>query len=109
MPSYLIQLSYTPETLAALIKRPQDRRAAVKKLTDQIGGKLVGSWLSFGEFDAILVIEAPDNVSAAACSLVVSASGAFKRFQTTPLLSIEEGMAAMKKAGKINYKPPTKK
>ena len=41
--------------------------------------------------------------------MVVSASGAFKAFKTTPLLSAEEGMAAMKKAGKLNYKPPTAK
>src|ERR1039458_1057273 len=58
---------------------------------------------------AILVIEALDNASAAACSLAVSSSGAFKAFRTTPLLSVEEGMAAMKKAAKLNYKPPTGK
>ena len=48
MPSYLIQLSYSPETLAALIKKPQDRREAIKKLVGQFGGTLVGTWLCFG-------------------------------------------------------------
>jgi uncharacterized protein with GYD domain len=109
MPSYLIQLSYSPEALTAMIKKPQDRREVIKKLVSQFGGTLVGTWLCFGEYDAILVIEAPDNASAAACSLAVSSSGAFKAFKTTPLLSVEEGMAAMKKAGKLNYKPPTGK
>lgn len=109
MPSYLIQLSYGPEALAAMIKKPQDRREVINKLISQFGGKLVGTWLCFGEYDAILVVDAPDNISAAACSLKVSSSGAFKAFKTTPLLSVEEGMAAMKKAGKLNYKPPTGK
>jgi uncharacterized protein with GYD domain len=109
MPSYLIQLSYRPETLAAMIKKPQDRREVIKKLVSQFGGTLVGTWMCFGEYDAILVVEAPDNTAAAACSLAVSASGAFKAFKTTPLLSVEEGMAAMKKAGKLNYKPPSGK
>jgi uncharacterized protein with GYD domain len=109
MPSYLLQLSYKPEILAAFIKRPTDRRAAIGKLVAQIGGKLVGSWLTLGDHDAIVIIEGPDVVSAAACSMVVSASGAFKAFKTTPLLSPEESMAAMKKAGTLKYKPPTAK
>ena len=65
--------------------------------------------MSFGDYDAVLVIEGPDHVGAVALSMAVSASGAFNAFKTTPLLSAEEGMEAMKKAGKINYKPPTGK
>ena len=109
MPSYMIQISYTPEVLAGFIKKPVDRTEAIKKLAGKVGGKLVGSWFSFGDYDAVIIIEGSDNVSAAACSLAVSASGAFKAFKTTPLLGIEEGMAAMKKAGSIGYKPPNAK
>jgi uncharacterized protein with GYD domain len=109
MPSYLIQFSYNAETMAALIKRPVDRREVIRKLAEQLGGTLVGSWFSFGEYDAIIIMEGPDSVNAAACSMAVSSSGAFKAFKTTPLLSIEEGMAAMKKAASLNYKPPTGK
>jgi uncharacterized protein with GYD domain len=109
MPSYLIQLSYSPETLAGFIKHPTDRTEVIQKLAAKIGGKLVGSWFSFGDHDAVLIIDGSDNVSAAACSIAVSASGAFKAFKTTPLLNIEEGMQAMKKASKLGYKPPSKK
>ncbi|MGA1981941.1 MAG: GYD domain-containing protein [Acidobacteriaceae bacterium] len=109
MPSYMIQISYTPEVLAGFIKKPADRTPVITKLAGKIGGKLVGSWFSFGEYDAVIIIEGGDNVSAAACSLAVSASGAFKAFKTTPLLGIEEGMAAMKKAGNLGYKPPNAK
>jgi uncharacterized protein with GYD domain len=109
MPSYLIQLSYNAETLAAMIKRPTDRRPVIAKLAEKIGGTLAGAWFSFGDYDAVLVIDGADNVSAAAVSLAVSASGAFKAFKTTPLLTFEEGLAALKKAGSLNYKPPTGK
>jgi len=107
MPGYLIQLSYSAETMAAFIKRPTDRREVIRKLAERLGGTLVGSWFSFGDYDAVIVIDGPDSVSAAACSMAVSSSGAFKTFKTTPLLSMEEGMAAMKKAGSLNYKPPS--
>jgi uncharacterized protein with GYD domain len=109
MPSYLIQISYTAETLAGFIKRPSDRTEVISKLAQKVGGKLVGSWFSFGDYDAVIIIDGSDNVSAAACSLAVSASGAFKAFKTTPLLGIEEGMTAMKKAGTLGYKPPNAK
>ena len=77
MPSYLIQLSYNAETLASFIKKPTDRTPVISKLAEKLGGKLVGSWFSFGDYDAVIIIEGPDLVSAAACSLAVSASGAF--------------------------------
>jgi len=109
MPSYLIQLSYGPEAVAAFVKRPQDRRQVIQKLVGQIGGTLVGSWMSFGKYDAVLVVEGPDNVGAAAISMAVTATGAFRSFMTTPLLTAEEAMDAMKKAGKLNYKPPSGK
>ena len=109
MPSYLIQFSYTPQTLAALVKKPSERGTVVNKLVEQIGGKLVGYWLSFGEYDGLIIVEGSDNVSAAACSMKVASSGAFKAFKTTPLLNVEEGMAAQKKAGTLGYKPPNSK
>ena len=109
MPSYLIQFSYAPETLAALVKKPSERGTAVNKLVQQIGGKLVGYWLSFGEYDGVIVVEGSDNVGAAACSMKVASSGAFKAFKTTPLLNPDEAVVAMKKADGLKYKPPGKK
>ena len=109
MASYLIQLSYGPAATSAFVKRPQDRRDVIKKLADQTGGTLVGSWLSFGKYDLVLIIEGTDNVGSAAISMAVSSTGAFTAFHTTPLLTVEEGMDAMKKAGKLSYKPPTAK
>ena len=106
MPSYLIQFSYAPETLAAMIKKPVDRKAVISKLAEEVGGKLAGYWLAFGEYDGVAIIEGGDNVGAAACSAVVASSGAFKSFRTTPLLNPDEAMAALKKAGGIKYKPP---
>ena len=108
MPSYLIQVSYSAETVAAMIKQPTDRREAITKLASQVGGKLVGAWFAFGEYDAIVILELPDAVSAAACSTAVASSGAFKTVKTTPLLTIEEGMAALKKAAGLDYKPPSR-
>ena len=64
-------------------------------------------WMSFGDYDIIGIVEMPDNVSAAAFSMAISAGGACKAVKTTPLISTEEGIEAMKKAASCGYKPAT--
>ncbi len=105
MPSYLVQVAYTPEALSSLIAKPQDRIQVVGKVVKKLGGKVSGAWMAFGEYDTITVIELPDNVSAAAFALAIGAGGSCKAVKTTPLISVEEGIAALKKAGETGYKP----
>ena len=109
MPLYLTRFSYTPATWAKLIKNPEDRRVAATKYIESVGGKLHGFWYAFGEHDAYNLWEAPDNVSMAATALAISAGGALSSFETTPLLTVEETLAALKKAAAISYRPPGEK
>ena len=108
MPSYLVQVAYNSEAVAALMKKPQDRGAVVAKAVEKLGGTLKGAWLSFGDYDTIVIVDMPDNVGAAAFAMAISAGGSCKSVKTTPLLSVEEGTAAMKKAGGSGYKPVSK-
>lgn len=105
MPSYLVQVAYTSEAVAALVKKPQDRATVVGKAVQKLGGTLKSAWLSFGDYDTIVIVDMPDNVSAAAFAMAISAGGSCTAVKTTPLLSVEEGVAAMKKAGGSGYKP----
>ena len=106
MPYYLFRGSYTNEAWAGLVKKPQNRTEVVRTAIENLGGTLEGAWLSFGEHDVVAICSLPDNVSAAAFSLAVSAGGALKSSQTIPLMTFEEGVEAMKKAGKSSYRPP---
>ena len=105
MASYLIQAAYTNEAWGALVKNPQNRTHAIKPVIEKLGGSIKGLWLAFGEYDAIAIIEMPDNVSAAAFSLAVSAGGSVKSIRTTPLMTIREGMRAMRQAKRSTYTP----
>lgn len=106
MAYYLLQVTYTPETWTALVRNPQDRVKAVRPVVERLGGTMEGAWLSFGEYDVVVILKMPDNVSAAAFSLAVSSGGAVKAIKTTPLLTIDEGIEAMKQAGGAGYQPP---
>ena len=106
MPLYLTKFSYTPQTWARLIAKPEDRRVAAKQYIESVGGKLHGFWYAFGEHDAYNLWEAPDNVSMAAVALAIGAGGALASIQTTPLLTVEETMAALERARPIKYVAP---
>ena len=106
MPFYLTRFSYTPATWAKLINNPEDRRAAAKEYIEGVGGKLHGFWYAFGDHDAYNLWEAPDNVAMAATAIAISAGGALSSFQTIPLLTVDETLAALQKASSIRYRPP---
>jgi uncharacterized protein with GYD domain len=105
MPSFLLQASYSSEALASLLKKPQNRTEVVRKAVEKVGGSLTGLWLSFGDHDVVAIFEMPDNISAAALALAVGAGGTVKNVKTTPLLTVEEGLAALKKGAGSGYKP----
>lgn len=72
-----------------------------------MGGKLVGGWYCFGDYDAVFIIDVPTNESMSAIALAVAAGGAAKASKTTVLMTGAEGVGSMKKADAVAkaYKP----
>jgi uncharacterized protein with GYD domain len=108
MALYLYQIAYTAESLAAQVKNPQDRIAIVtKQLEAAVGAKIVGGGYAFGKFDLAILIEAADDVTMAACAVAIAGGGALRASQTTPLLSGDQWIAALKMASTVGgqYKP----
>lgn len=105
MPSYLVQVSYTPSALSAMLQHPENRAEAIRKPVERLGGKVGSFWYSFGDYDVVGITEMPNNVCAAAFALAIGAGGACKDVKTTPLLSIEKAVEAMKGAAACGYKP----
>jgi uncharacterized protein with GYD domain len=108
MPFYMVQGSFTPESWAALLDNPEDRADAVRQTVEQLGGRLVNYFYAFGDTDTVVTLELADEVSAAAISLAFGASGGFRALKTTPLLTVEQGMEAMRKANQVTstYRSP---
>ena len=106
MPLYLSKFSYTPETWARMTSNPEDRGKAAQAYIESVGGNLHGFWYAFGAHDGYTLWEAPDNVSMAAVALAISGGGALSSLETTVLLSVDETLEALRKAGEIKYSPP---
>ena len=102
---YMVQVAYSPEAWAGLLKNPQNRITVVSAVIEKLGGKVVHGWMSFGEYDTVVIVDLPDNIAAAAFASAIAAGGSCKSVKTTPLLSVEDGVAAMKKASGTGYQP----
>jgi uncharacterized protein with GYD domain len=104
MPKYLTVASYTAEGAKGLLKEGGTaRRAVVEKLLKSLGGHLEAFYFAFGEDDVYLIADGPDNVTSAAMSLTISASGAV-RTKTIVLITPEEMDQAAKKT--VKYRAP---
>ena len=71
------------------------------------GVKFVTGYYAFGEFDLCIIMEGPDNVTAASALIAAAAGGALSKIQTTVLMTAEEGLDAIKGAGSMEYRPPS--
>jgi uncharacterized protein with GYD domain len=104
MAKYFVRATYTAEGAKGLLKEGGSRRRqTLKELIESVGGTLEAFYFAFGSDDVYLIIDLPDNVTAAALSLTTSASGAV-RTSVVVLLTPEEVDEVTTKT--VNYRPP---
>jgi uncharacterized protein with GYD domain len=104
MPKYLVKAQYSAEGAKGIQSAGgSSRRDAVAKMAEGLGGSLESFYFAFGETDAYVLLDLPDNRAAAAASIAVGATGAASS-EVVVLLSPEDVDAA---AGlSVDYRPP---
>ena len=107
MSLYMCTFGYTPEVWAKLIESPENREESVGRMLEDVGCKLEALWYAFGEGDGFALIEAPDNASMAGAAVRFASSGAFRKFETTPLMTQAETLEALRFAQRFEYAPPS--
>ena len=104
MPKFLITASYTTDGVNALRGGGgSTRRDAVEKVAESVGGSLESFHFAFGDEDAYVIVDLPDNESAAAVALTVNAAGGATT-KTVVLLTPDEVDAAARRS--VEYRPP---
>lgn len=104
MPKFLVEAKYTAAGTEGLLKSgASQRRKVVEELVASMGGTLESFHFSFGNADAVIVIDLPSNELALSIALAVRASG-MVHSATTPLLTVEEADRAIERHA--NYRPP---
>jgi uncharacterized protein with GYD domain len=102
----MTQFSYTHDAWVDLIKKPEDRSAPLKALAEAMGGKLIGLYYCFGEYDGVAFVEGPDDITHISSVLAVIAPGHVKTTKTTKLFTVDEMVEALEKAGAFTYQAP---
>jgi uncharacterized protein with GYD domain len=104
VPKYLFEASYTPEGVRGLKDAGAASRAkAVNDMATALGGSLESFHFAFGDVDAYVVVDLPDDEAAAAAAFTVGASPMTK-VTTVKLFTLDEADAAISRS--VSYRPP---
>jgi uncharacterized protein with GYD domain len=108
MAHYLIEVGYTPQAWKNQIDSQANVTQRITPAVKAAKGKIVSLYYAFGESDLIGIIDLPTPEDAAGFALAVTSSGALRSFKTTPLLTVDQGIESMRRAGEISkkYTPP---
>ena len=108
MAKFVLFFGYTPEAWAKMIENPGDRVAAARAVVEPAGGTLDAIWFMFGEQDGMALFDAPDPEAAAAVSIAVGSTGAFRSLRTHQLLDPARMPAVLETAGRARgvYRTP---
>jgi uncharacterized protein with GYD domain len=101
MPIFITQGRYTRDALKGMIVRPEDRADAVSRLLSKAGGRLVGYYVTFGEYDFLLIAEAPSETQMAAVLLAAASGGGVTDLRTTLAMTSIEAKGAFAAAGDL--------
>jgi uncharacterized protein with GYD domain len=104
MALFMYQASYTAKSLAAQIEEPQDPVETIRPTLEEVGAKMLVAAFPFGEYDVLIVYEAPDEMTAASVAMAVAATGEVRSGKTTRLLSGQEWLESLRKRKVVNVR-----
>ena len=101
MPVYITQGRYTREAIKGMLVKPEDRADAVSRLLAKAGGRLIGYYVTFGEYDFLLIAEMPGETQMAAALLAAGAGGGVTGVRTMLALTSDEAEGAFAAAADL--------
>jgi len=101
MPIFISQGRYSQEAMRGMVSTPEDRTEPVSRLVEAAGGRLLAYYVTFGEYDWLIVVEAPDARTVAAAVMTAAAGGGVTDIKTTLAMTGAEAMQAFRTAGDL--------
>lgn len=101
MPIFIYRGRYSADAVKGMMTSPEDREAALAKVFEKAGGKLLAFYLTFGEDDFLTIADCPDHHAALALAIAGAAGGGISDMKTTVAVTSKEAMAAFKRGGEL--------
>jgi uncharacterized protein with GYD domain len=106
MALYMYQASYTAKSMAAQLQDPHDPVEAFRPTLEDLGASMLVAGFPFGEYDVLVVYEAPDDMTAASVAMAIAAAGEVRSGKTTRLLSGQEWLESLRKRRIVKVRRP---
>ena len=108
MPIYITQGRYTREALKGMIVKPEDRADPLARTLAKVGGRLLGYYVTFGEYDFLTIADVPNDTQMAAVLLAAGSTGGLTDLKTTVAMTSVEAKGAFAAASDLapGYKSP---
>jgi uncharacterized protein with GYD domain len=91
---YILLINWTHQGISK-VKESYDRYSSFRTSVEKAGGKLIGGYLTFGEYDYVIIIEAPNDEAVMSLVLKVGSYGNVKT-KTLKAFTAEEGREIIK-------------
>ena len=107
MPIFITQGRFTREYIKGGLAKPEDRHAAISRLCEQAGGKLLNLYFTLGQHDFMVISDIPNAQAASVIAFAASGGGGIENSVTTQAFTTAEAKGVFERAGKIvgSYKP----
>jgi uncharacterized protein with GYD domain len=101
---------FTQDYVKGLLDAPEDREAAVRKVIEAAGGKVINFYVTTGETDFLLISEANEAEAIIATLMAAAAAGTISDVSIGRAWTGAEFKAIMERASKVAvaYRPPGK-
>src|SRR5258706_8611891 len=103
MPIYITQGRYTREAIKGMTVKPEDRNEALSRHVSRAGGRVIGYYLTFGEYDFLTIVEAPGEIQMAAILLSAAGAGGITDLRTTLAMTSVEAKGAFAAASDLTH------
>ena len=101
MPIYISRGCYTADAVRGMMAKPEDRETSIASVFEKLGGKLLGYYVTLGEFDWLIIAEFPNEKAASSAMLVAVAGGSVSNVQTTVAMTAKQAMEAFSGADAV--------
>src|SRR5438046_9809164 len=100
MPLFVTQGRVQREYIKGGLAKPEDRHAAISRLCEQAGGKLVSLYFTLGQYDFLVISEMPDAKAASVLAFVATGGGGIEGSGATQAFTAAEAGARLAAAGR---------
>ena len=101
MPIFITQGRYTRDAVKGMLIRPEDRADAVGRLIAKAGGRLIGYYVTFGDYDFLVIADMPSETQMAAALLTTASGGGVTDLRTMLAMTSVEAKGAFAAASDL--------